>query len=417
MGVFIDLKKAYQIGEVKPGIDPVVAFSSFFDEHNSLIFKPMRELSAPDSINNVANPLAFAIDAAELGVWDHDPVSGLFTINERLQHWTGITSLDNITLDNFLQSIDEKDVTRVAGAIQKSLLFENNGIYEIEYSIINPGTQQRRSVRAKGKTWFNDQQQPYRFNGIVLDITAEVAGRELRQKLLTLVDNSVDLMSILDLNGTNSYINSAGRDTLGIEQDADVTVIPISHFHTPDQIAFVESEIIPNVMTHGRWSGEFAISNGKTGEIIPLFNNCHRILDSHTGMPIGVGAIMRDMRPELNARKELEEKVKERTKELQELNDELERKNKELASFAYVSSHDLQEPLRKISTFISRIEKEGIGTDPEEKEYFRRIKLSATRMQVLINDLLSFSSTTTQEKKRKSIAQQYYHRCGCRAAR
>ncbi len=123
-------------------------------------------------------------------------------------------------------------------------------------------------------------------------------------------------MSILELNGANSYINSAGRDILGIDQDADVSIIPITHFHTPEQIAFVESEIIPNVMATGRWAGQFAIKNGKTGEIIPLFNNCHRILDSHTGEPIGVGAIMRDMRPELNARKELEEKVKERTKEI-----------------------------------------------------------------------------------------------------
>src|SRR6476646_6637883 len=114
-------------------------------------------------------------------------------------------------------------------------------------------------------------------------------------------------MAILELNGTNSYINSAGREILGIPADADVTKIPISSFHTPEQLAFVESEILPNVMAKGRWSGQFAAVNGITGEIVPLYNNCHRIDDPHTGLPIGVGAVMRDMRPEISARRELAE--------------------------------------------------------------------------------------------------------------
>jgi hypothetical protein len=98
--------------------------------------------------------------------------------------------------------------------------------------------------------------------------------------------------------------------------------------------------------------------------------------------------------------KKLEQKVTERTRELEEANEQLEKKNKELASFAYVSSHDLQEPLRKISTFISRIEEGGMSRLPEkDRDYFERIKMSATRMQVLINDLLSFSRTSTAEKE------------------
>ena len=344
--------------------------------------------------------LAFAIDAAELGTWDLDPITGKFTVNERVKSWLGIDHWEEMDIHIAEITVSEKDRSRVKAEIERALSGENNGNYEVEYSIINLKTKQERVVRAKGKALFNDQKKPYRFNGIVQDITTEVLAREQLQKLLALVDNSVDLMSILELNGANSYINSAGRDILGIDQDADVSIIPISHFHTPEQIKFVETEIIPSVMTTGKWAGQFAIRNGKTGEIIPLFNHCHKILDSHTGEPIGVGAVMRDMRPELNARRELEEKVKERTKELQEANDELERKNKELESFAYVSSHDLQEPLRKINTFISRIEKEGLDSDPERvKDFFRRIKVSATRMQGLISDLLSFSSTNTYKKE------------------
>ncbi len=358
---------------------------------------------AANKIKETSDQLSFAIDAAELATWDFNPVTRCFRGNFRLREWFGLDgSAEDIALQSAMDAIAEKDRAAVRKAIERALQISSGGNYEIEYTITNAKTGQERIVRAKGKALFDNEQQPYRFTGTLQDITAEVFGRNQRQKLLKLVDNSVDLMSILELNGTNSYINAAGRDILGISQDADVSQIPISDFHTPDQIAFVESNIIPTVMGKGRWAGEFAIRHGQTGEIIPLYNNCHRIDDLETGEPIGVGAVMRDMRPELNARKILEEKVKERTKELQQLNEELEKKNQDLASFAYVSSHDLQEPLRKINTFISRIEEAGNNADPVKlKEYFRKIKNSATRMQQLINDLLSFSRLDTSDTEKE----------------
>ena len=84
---------------------------------------------------------------------------------------------------------------------------------------------------------------------------------------------------------------------------------------------------------------------------------------------------------------------------LEERNLELEQINKELASFNYVASHDLQEPLRKIQLFISRIEENEKHTLSEVgKEYFDRINVSALRMRVLIDDLLLFSRTNKAEK-------------------
>ncbi len=136
---------------------------------------------------------------------------------------------------------------------------------------------------------------------IARDLRAELASQEQQRKLMTLAENSIDLMSVLELNGTNSYINPAGRKMLGIDPDDDISKIPISSFHTDEQIYFVEKELLPGVMSFGRWSGRFAIKNIKTGEIIPLENNCIRIDDPNTGQPVGVGAIMRDMRPELAA--------------------------------------------------------------------------------------------------------------------
>ncbi|MBC7572141.1 MAG: hypothetical protein H7319_20790 [Spirosoma sp.] len=79
--------------------------------------------------------------------------------------------------------------------------------------------------------------------------------------------------------------------------------------------------------------------------------------------------------------------------------------NKELESFAYISSHDLQEPLRKIQIFATRIlEKEENNLSDNGKDMFNRVQNSAKRMQTLIQDLLAYSRTSTTERKFETTA-------------
>lgn len=86
------------------------------------------------------------------------------------------------------------------------------------------------------------------------------------------------------------------------------------------------------------------------------------------------------------------------TQILKQKNQELERSNKELIEFNYAASHDLQEPLRKIQTFISRInEKEFDNMSDRGKEYMERIVSAAARMRILIDDLLQYSRTNKSD--------------------
>jgi PAS domain S-box-containing protein len=103
---------------------------------------------------------------------------------------------------------------------------------------------------------------------------------------------------------------------------------------------------------------------------------------------------------DLTAKKEAEDKIKMNAAELEKKNEELEKMNKELQSFAYISSHDLQEPLRKIQTFSNLIiDKEFDNLSENGKDKFKRMQNAAQRMQTLINDLLAYSRTNTQDVK------------------
>lgn len=98
-----------------------------------------------------------------------------------------------------------------------------------------------------------------------------------------------------------------------------------------------------------------------------------------------------ELSQEVHARMEAEKQLTQSLKETKESNEQLEK-------FAYVASHDLQEPLRKIQSFGSRIESIAANYDDDTlKQYLERMILAANRMQVLIKDLLSFSRVNRSE--------------------
>jgi len=91
--------------------------------------------------------------------------------------------------------------------------------------------------------------------------------------------------------------------------------------------------------------------------------------------------------------------------ELRRKSVELARSNAELTDFAYIASHDLQEPLRKISAFGDRLQsKYEAVLDEKGKDYLARMQNAALRMEQMINDLLSYSRVTTKARPMAPVA-------------
>ena len=123
----------------------------------------------------------------------------------------------------------------------------------------------------------------------------------------------------------------------------------------------------------------------KDGTWVSVLNEDCRIYDSD-GKITG----MRSTLQNITALKEAEEKMKA-------FNEKLQHSNRELQDFAYVASHDLQEPLRKVQAFSDRLKtKFADKLEDEGLDYLERMRSAANRMQMLIQDLLTFSRVSTQ---------------------
>jgi signal transduction histidine kinase len=108
-----------------------------------------------------------------------------------------------------------------------------------------------------------------------------------------------------------------------------------------------------------------------------------------------LNAMEKSLREEIELRKKaeniLEQKVEDRTIELVKSNQRLAESNRELQQFAFIASHDLQEPLRKIQTFSNIAMEKHMDEKEKIKSYLGKISASASRLRTLITDLLDYS--------------------------
>jgi two-component system CheB/CheR fusion protein len=166
----------------------------------------------------------------------------------------------------------------------------------------------------------------------------------------------------------------------------------------PDERDEISKQWLHSTKTGNDFQMEIRLLN-KKGEYNWHLSHAIAIKDDKGNILKWIGAAT-EIQKQVEQRIELENAVERRTIQLKQSNDDLLRINKELEAFTYVSSHDLQEPLRKIQIFAGRIlEKENQNLSDTGKSYFRLMQNESQRMKTLIQDLLLFSKLNIADRK------------------
>jgi PAS domain S-box-containing protein len=206
-------------------------------------------------------------------------------------------------------------------------------------------------------------------------ITAARAAREI-------LETMADALFVIDAEAKVRVINGAVRHLFGYTE-AEILGKPIDvlEYHDPEMTF---SKTLQEMLRRAPIRDEERIFRDKGGALIDVSISVSPLREQEIAG--GAVVIVRDIRE----RKIAEDGLREFTRKLQQ-------SNRELEDFAYVASHDLQEPLRKIQAFGDRLRaRYGEALTAEGRDYLERMQSAARRMQTLINDLLAFSRVTTK---------------------
>jgi len=287
------------------------------DVYIDLVYEPFREedgsisgviaiareineqVQAKRKLEEAEERARLAVDSVGMGTFDLNLITGEMVTSETFARIHGFEG--PVSRAEYVAIFHKGDLARRSKAIEDSI---KTGVLFYE-ARINWKDGSLHWVRVEGKVYF-ESGLAVRILGITLDITEQKQARGEQEKLLSLVANSVDMMSILDLDGRHSYINEAGCTLLGFTNDEQVRNTYIKSLYTPEDYRIMKREVMPAVIRDGRWSGKMSIRNLTTGESFEVFNNSIRIDDPESGRPIAIGAVVRDLRPEYASKQALE---------------------------------------------------------------------------------------------------------------
>lgn len=358
--------------------------------------------SFEESLRESEQRARIAIEAAELGTFDWDMAAGNYYNSARVMEIFGFGN-KQASRDEMLSRFHPDDKHIRDKAVSESI--EKGGLmYEVR--IIWPD-QSIRWIKVYGKIIPDAQQRELRrMYGIVMDITEQKSQEALLEKIvmertLSLMQSNEELKkseeryskmaeevqdyAILLLSSEGIILNwNKGAQRIKGYHESEIIGKHFRIFYLPDDR---ENKLPETLLRQATETGRAAHEGWRIRKDNTIFWGSIVITALHDAENniIGFTKVTRD----LTERKMAEE-------QLQQYNRELEAQNKELEQFAYIASHDLQEPLRKIQTFTEILEK-NITDEPTARKYLERINSAAQRMSQLVRAVLDYSRLSVSE--------------------
>jgi PAS domain S-box-containing protein len=337
-----------------------------------------------------------ALQAADMGTWTVDPDSALTTVDERCASFFGLQGAGTRPLADIIAQIHGADRERVRQEIGHSMNPASDGGYDIEYRTA-PAQGPVRWLRAKGQAVFagsGSERRARTFFGVVQDVTERRdvldALARSEEQYRVLADSMPQLVWATDKDGNHTFFNRRWYEYTGLSVEDSLGFGFAKALHPND----VERTLL-------RWRRSW--QDGEPYEIEYRFRSADgeyrwfvgraEAIRGEDGKVSGWVGTCTDIHAQKLAEAEvlhlndvLESRVEERTRELQQRNEEQE-------AFIFTASHDLRQPLLSLQGMATMLE-EAVDSLPGTAEVTyvtERIRANVSRLSALLDDLLALS--------------------------
>lgn len=356
--------------------------------------------TASQSMNDTEERLRLTLEAADIGAYEFLPLTRQMFWDDRTARIWEMPS--GATLDQVIERVHPEDREAIRGAYAAVVKPGSSGIVFYQHRILLPDGRIRWLVN-RGRCYFEgegEHRRAVRNVGVCVDITDQKRLEQyLRDSQASVRAHAAELEAILDAVPVATFISRdrEGRHMINSRMTYELLRLPAGanvSMTAPEGERPTTFRIVANgteIPVH-ELPAHKAAATGETirdyeldlafedGTSRTLFGNAVPILDEN-GEPRGSVAAFID----ITERKRAE-------LELQATAEALRKSNEELQQFAYIVSHDLQQPLRAISTYSELIERQLESlANPALGQWLHYIRDGAARMRQLISDLLSYS--------------------------
>ncbi|MEH2194920.1 MAG: PAS domain S-box protein [Nostoc sp.] len=385
--------------------------------------------------------LALLIEQTPLAIIEWNTKFEVQTWNRAAEKIFGYTTEE--ILGNPFEIIVPENARKHVNEVITALLNQRGGSFSVNENITKDG-------RIMVCEWYNNplvapDGEVIGIASMVLDITERKRAEEEQQKFVALIENSSDFIGISSMEGQVVYVNPNGLKMMGLSSLEAAKTKSVADFHSPEAFAEFHQQILPLMLQHGFWQGEFRHRHFQTGIEIPTDCSLFMVKHPETGEPFCQVAVARDITERKQAKEALlksEAQLRQQAEELKVALHELQHTQTHLIQSEKMSSlgqlvagvaHEINnpvnfiygnlspaqeytqdllsllqlyqthypEPMPEIEDFVEEIELDFLKSDLPQ--IINSMKVGAVRIREIVLSLRTFSRLDEAEMKAVDI--------------